>query len=358
LVGGKDATQKNIFGDTAYLTGSATGNTMVGNWHYVYANGSLNNFSGGVNPGILFDSNAMGNWVGLKNGSGNLIASANSGIKLSGPGAVNNGLFGNTICSSVDPTSGNLIDANGGAENSKHYPAILAANAGVVSGHSNQAGDYIEVFKADRGAGWPGGSLVYLGSAVTDGSLNWSTSVAGLANGDYVCALASDSNNNTSWFSFNFRYGPPYTPTTTVSPTVSPTSTISPTITPSPTISPTFTISPTLTASPTKTPTMTATLTASPTTTNSLAGVNGILAFPNPGKKQVKFVLHLDQAAEAKIDIYNINGELSAKLTASLHAGQGQVMTWDCSQAGAGVYVAKIFLGDKLEKTLKVAVVH
>ena len=162
---------------------------------------------------------------------------------------------------------------------------------------------------------------------------------------------------------------PTITTTSTLTSTISPTPTTTPTIThtliasatPTATITLTLTISPTTTITPTITPTATITVTGTPTKIqNALADVDlnwkNALAYPNPANDEVHFLLHLKKAADVRVELYNMNGERVASVKASLQAGNGQVVTWNCSEVAAGLYIAKIVINGKVREVLKVCV--
>jgi surface protein len=164
-----------------------------------------------------------------------------------------------------------------------------------------------------------------------------------------------------------------------LAPTPTYTATISPTVTPTPTASPTTTSSATATSTPTANPmaTSTATPTANPvtefTTTYTTTTIptmtstpdpltfidlnwKNALAYPNPAKDEVRFLLHLSNDARIQIDLYNIHGERVGQLREDRTAGRGQVLTWNCSGVSAGIYLAKIKINGVIREVLKVAV--
>jgi hypothetical protein len=275
----------NIFGSTGNLIGNPNGatgfwkNVISGNYIseiQVWANSNtiVGNFIGtnvqgtSVMPGgtykVYLLSTAIHNLIGGKgNIGGNLIAGGNYGVYLANAADDNNGIFGNTICSFNN--AGIYLAA--GANNNKSAPTIYFANLNAVWGVS-APNDYIEIFKAERGAGYNGGSSKFLGNVNADASGNWSLILSGVGAGEYLCATATDGGNNTSPFSLNCQVmnaTPTITPTGTVSPTLTATPTVTNTFTPTPTrtLSPTVTIS--TTTSATFTPTATFTFTFSPT---------------------------------------------------------------------------------------------
>ncbi|MCD4812816.1 T9SS type A sorting domain-containing protein [bacterium] len=157
------------------------------------------------------------------------------------------------------------------------------------------------------------------------------------------------------------------TPTATVTRTASLTATASPTatqtltatltatITPSSTITPTATISPTNTPTPTMTPSMTA------SATNALSGValeaNDVLPYPNPGRNQIRFLMHFTEPSDVRIELYNTNGEQVADINQSFNAGRGQYILWDCREVAAGIYFARVLVNGSERKVKKIAIV-
>lgn len=188
----------------------------------------------------------------------------------------------------------------------------------------------------------------------------------------YVVWSEESATNNKVYCKFLVLPTPTYTPTSTATPTITPTSTISPTPTITPTNSatsthsPTFTHSPTSTITPTITPTstITPTYTASPTATNtrSLAEVElagkAALVYPNPARDQVNFLLHLTEQAKVEIVIYNMTGDLVAKISEDLPAGRGQVVVWKTENISPGIYLADIRLNGKSAGKQKLAIIH
>lgn len=345
-----DSTHEGIF----FTDGSV--NTVVGNRINVFADGSLP--SENFRRGILLAGAAHDNSIGLRpSHQGNLIV----GTTLAGiwdgnntAGCVNNGMYGNTICA-FSAGEGIVLSLNI-SDVIKTAPVIAGASTLAVNGTADP-GDFIEVFLSDRGAGVSGGSLKYLGSATaTGGTWNVDVSTQGLVNGQYVCALASDSANNTSAFSLNLVLAnPTFTPTPTSTPTATPsaTRTQTPTITVSPTVTATSTASPTVTpGSPAPTP-------APPGPDFSGVDMAGksVIPFPNPAKDSAGFLLNLDDGGDVQLMVFNCNGDLAAKVNATLSAGR-QVMAWDCHQAAAGVYLVQVVKDGKVVAKTKIAVVR
>lgn len=237
--------QKNVISGnlTQDILVGSDANTITGNYIGTNINGSSVVSSGEYKIRMVFGYKH--NLIGVRESdNGNLIAGGTYGAFLNHYDCDYNGIYGNTICSFANQGI-YLVD---GANNNKTAPVIIFANLSMVWGTAS-AGDYIEVFKADRGIGYQGGSVQFLGWCTADNHGNWSIPVSGLNEGDYVCSTASDSVNNTSSFSHNYQVLN-LVPTSTSTSTPTPTTTSSPTITPTATISPTSTITQTPTPEP------------------------------------------------------------------------------------------------------------
>jgi hypothetical protein len=374
--------QGNYVADRLYVSGSSMGNTMVGNFIGVFPSGSP---MGHVyENGIRFLNGAHGNFAGLpQTGQGNLIVGPNTdGVHVTGSTSIDNGIFGNTIVA-----CGNLpIDFSTNGNGLYPAPSIAGAMATLfVSGTSNP-NDLIEVFVAESSMG-NGGSMRYVGSAFANGSGNWNVDPGiNCIPGEYVCALATDTNNNTSTFSTNVlvqlatptathtvtptltatptytrtitktitpTYTATYThtPTWTITPSITETSTITQTttISPTPTITLTSTISPTLTSTPSITLTITVTSTISMTQTSTLTppviGRDQVLAYPSPARGDIlRFYYALNTPGQVEIKIYNVLGELcdvvkDQKSTPGFHR-----TAWDLREAAPGIYFYKMSL--------------
>jgi len=315
----------HIAGNRLWFANDADGNSVAGNLIGLMADGSTPAVP--IDYTLYVNNGSQHNWFGLPSGGGgNLIAHALIGVYLTDSTDYSNGFFGNTILACSDP-----VWLNGGANNGKLPPVISVAYPAFVSGTAG-AYDYIEVFKAENGTG-QGGSYGLAGFATANSTGNWIVVTAGLQAGDYVTAMATDPQNNTSDFCDN------QTVLVAPTPTVTPTSTQTPVVTP--------------------TPQATATPTATPTAALSGVDTGGklVLPYPNPASDRMRFVLHLDRAAAIKLDIFNLAGERVATLQEHLPAGRGQVMVWDCRDVAPGIYLVRVSRDGELVETRRVAVV-
>ncbi|MEW6515589.1 MAG: T9SS type A sorting domain-containing protein [candidate division FCPU426 bacterium] len=320
-----------------FLNSGAIGNTMVANVVGMFPDGS--GFSGSAYNGIYLggSSGPTDNCIGLPNGNGNLFADTSGpGVYISGATALRNSVMSNTIVA-----CGNLpVFLENGSNQGQLPPVVIAAAPGGPVRGTADPGEYIEVFLAEGNAA-NDGTVQYLGYAVANGSGIWQLNSAAVVLGQYVCALATDAQNNTSQLSAKVQVQmPTATPTATVTPTISAT----PTITPTPTLTPTATVTSTATATP----------------TSALAGLDlggkAALTFPNPGRKQITFAVNLLQLATVKVVLYNLSGERVAELSSEFGSGT-QGLVWNCADAAPGVYLARILVNGDEKATLKVAVV-
>jgi hypothetical protein len=102
------------------------------------------------------------------------------------------------------------------------------------------------------------------------------------------------------------------------------------------------------------------------TPTSALAyyylGWEQVLSYPNPAKDAVHFLLHLKEAGQAKVAVYNLAGDKIAEVAQYLPAGRGQVLDWQASGAAPGVYLCRIVITDAngqvvLSQSKKVALI-
>ncbi|MCD4813640.1 hypothetical protein K8S19_08110 [bacterium] len=325
------------------LYDGADNNTICQNWLNCMPDGTATGLTMGTGVRI---SNGQGNFFGIQHtGSGNIFTGMNYGISILNSNAIQNGLFANTITA----IGHDAILLSAGGNTDKIPPVITAASSTLISGTAGN-NDYIEVFLAEAG-GNPGGSISLVGRTTADGSGNWSLTPSGLVGGETVSALATDSSNNTSSFATDVVVIGPPTATATPTRTITFTATVTPTITLTGTITLTQTVSPTLTVTPT------ATVTPDNPLLNVDLGGRPALAFPNPAKSEMRFVLHLEQAAQVEIMLYNLIGERVAVLQENLPEGPGQSLDWDCKDVAPGVYMARVIVQGSVKGTIKVSIV-
>jgi len=349
-IGGLTADERNVCAGSGFRFDDSVGNTIVGNWIGVLANGSV--APSDPRSGIAMFNGCTHNWIGLENPAlGNLITGG--GIFLTGATtpSYSNAFFSNTICAlGIGYEAITLNTAN----QNKAAPVITSALYSVASGTTSGAGDRIQVFRSDRPAGEAGGSLQLVGTTTAIGT-SWTCALTGGLFTGPICAIATDGNNNSSEFSVNVMHSnPTHTPTITRTATITPTATVTPTATRTPTVTRTPTITLTATISPTSTisPTCTVTPTVTPTMDYHF-GADPVRVFPNPAHTRMRFAFLPDPAAARKVAIYNLSGECVAVLD-----GQDQVPDWDCAAVASGIYLARLSSNGQIVKTVKIAIVH
>jgi parallel beta-helix repeat protein len=263
---------------------NADGTTVVGNTLGLLPDGSEINLPATTDI-ITIQGTSNQNSIGVSGGQGNLIHNATGdGILVTGASAIYNGLYGNTITA----FGGEGISLASGGNGSKAIPVITGAFGGGILGTSGP-NNYIEVFVAENNPGGYGGSLRYVNSTTANGTGSWGIGPGGYFIGEYVVALASDGNKNTSEFSLNAQVvdaTPTYTPTITLTntPTNSPTYTSTPTFTSThtPTFTPTYTTTLTRTTTPTCTITPSITLTSTESATLTATRTITLTTTPTP----------------------------------------------------------------------------
>jgi hypothetical protein len=82
------------------------------------------------------------------------------------------------------------------------------------------------------------------------------------------------------------------------------------------------------------------------------------LAYPNPGKVRITFAVQADGTGEVKVQLYNLNGERVASLSAQPSGDHTAMLTWDCGSVAPGLYVARLLQDGKEIGKSKVAVVR
>jgi hypothetical protein len=265
-------------------------------------------------------------------GQGNLIVGGSYGV-YTGATYTTMAVYGNTVCGASVAAMWYCAHYN----QDEAPPVVDTASPALVQGHAG-AGEYIEVFRAEHGLGFAGGSLRFIGSATADSSGQWSVPGGGLLSaGEFVCATCTNPLGNlTSVFSNNVQVL-----NTGLTPVFTRTSTPSPTITPTPGAGAGATATPTPVASSTQIPAVAALVAR---------------AFPNPGRDKVRFTVDLDRGAVVKVVVFNLAGRKITEIKETRTSGRAQVLTWDCSQAATGIYLAKVFVDNQETVILKVAV--
>ena len=81
------------------------------------------------------------------------------------------------------------------------------------------------------------------------------------------------------------------------------------------------------------------------------------MVYPNPARDQVNFLLHLSDQTRVEIVIFNITGDLVAKIDENLSAGRGQTIVWKTENVSPGIYLADIRLNGKSVGRQKLAIV-
>jgi hypothetical protein len=258
------------------------------------------------------------------------------------------------------------------------YPSLALYNGTPYVAWRESSGSQYYLYAKQ----WNGASWVQLGS-----NLNldvnraiWFPSLAFANDMPYVAwrennASGVDQIYVKHYYSPTFTVTPTFTPTRTMTRTVTPTATVTrtatstPSITPTPTSTatyvtltwtPTSTVTPTATRTPTATNTPISTSTPTMTATSAVSSVDlggrEVIAYPNPARQSMRFIMNLEQSAVVKVEIYNAAGERVTTLTDTL-SGPGVYLTWNCADHARGAYIARVFKGNEELATLKVALV-
>ena len=198
-------------------------NTVFGNLVGTDADGLSPLGNGAV--GIVVDVNSKYNRIG-EPGKGNIIAyNDTAGIVIGDAGSTNNTISANVVYNNslmgidlfpfgVNPNDAG--DSDVGCNDLMNFPEIIEVVYDLGSGitfmngtidytiNGGPAGVNIELFKTDNGNLFGhGDAITYLGSAIADGSGNWTFNCSCLSPGDRVTATATDLSGNTSEFSMN-----------------------------------------------------------------------------------------------------------------------------------------------------------
>ncbi|MFN8473406.1 MAG: malectin domain-containing carbohydrate-binding protein [Anaerolineae bacterium] len=210
----------NVIGNTPY-------EIVDINYWYTTNNQLTNNRIGVSLNGTPLPSGGSGVWVdwpasGNKIGPNNIIANTpGNGVMINHNESVNNLITRNAIYNNAQLgidlgylTGVNPIGSGGPgsmANNGIDYPILLWATPTQVIG-TGCAGCTAEIFIAQRnindtGKGWHGQSKTFVGSGTIASNGTFSIALSGVAPGDFLTATATDSQGDTSEFSFNIPVG-------------------------------------------------------------------------------------------------------------------------------------------------------
>jgi len=232
VIGGTSAADRNVIsGNTgAGISSSSTGtgNSIVGNYIGVAADGSTAKGNGGAGitisnmQGLTIGGTAAGaaNTIANNGGAGVAVTAGSANVNLSA-----NSIYANTGLGIDLGTAG--ITVNTGAKTSgqpnqlMNYPVVtnatvssgtmtVAGYVGSAAGQSAFASARVEFFISDSGSA-NGSGKTYLGALTADASGNFSgtvSGVAGISNGSgKITATATDASGNTSEFGPNYAVG-------------------------------------------------------------------------------------------------------------------------------------------------------
>lgn len=221
--------------------GNILSNNVKGGLH-LYGNGNTrnrifenrigvdlnNNPAGNGGDGIHLRYHANGELIG----PGNMIAyNAGSGVEMVDSDVDFNTITQNSIYANgglgidiapLGVTPNDSGDFDNGPNNGLNFPVLSQATVTSVTGTAC-AGCTIEVFIADSGAGAHGEGRTFVGADTASGSGTFVVAVAGVSEGQYVTATATDAAGNTSEFALNMVAGeelPPPPPGTPIPATI------------------------------------------------------------------------------------------------------------------------------------------
>ncbi|NTV52392.1 MAG: T9SS type A sorting domain-containing protein [Candidatus Firestonebacteria bacterium] len=119
------------------------------------------------------------------------------------------------------------------------------------------------------------------------------------------------------------------------------------------------TMTPTMIPTETVTSTIIPTLTATPNFwgTQFFRG-SPFLAYPNPAKDEVRFVLPGNAAGEVKVWVYNLSGERVAIINGSLAVNRDPVVVWNCHSLAPGIYLVSLQLNGREIGKNKLAIIR
>jgi len=82
----------------------------------------------------------------------------------------------------------------------------------------------------------------------------------------------------------------------------------------------------------------------------------GMIAFPNPATDQVSLQCDMPKAGNATVAIYNMNGEVIARVNDSIASAGVHTFVWQCADIAPGIYMAQVKLENELIDSCKVAI--
>jgi len=179
---------------------------------------------GNIFDGIRIGEGPHHNMIG-KAGKGNIIAyNGGNGITVMTSAELYNIFTENSIFNNAElgidlfpagPTLNDAGDADAGPNDLMNFPVIQNVNMNLINGITSISGiiDHtvnggpngikIELYKSDNSASGYGQGKEFIGSAIANGSGNWSFNSSSLSPTDIVTSTATDLLGNTSEFSLN-----------------------------------------------------------------------------------------------------------------------------------------------------------
>jgi len=179
--------------------------------------------------GNMFDGIRIGegphhNMIG-KTGKGNIIAyNGGNGITVMTSAELYNTFTENSIFNNAEsgidlfpagPTLNDAGDGDTGPNDLMNFPVIQSVNMNLISGITSISGTIdhtvnggpngikIELYKSDNSITGYGQGKEFIGSAIANGSGNWSFNCSSLSPADVITSTATDLSGNTSEFSLN-----------------------------------------------------------------------------------------------------------------------------------------------------------
>jgi hypothetical protein len=79
-----------------------------------------------------------------------------------------------------------------------------------------------------------------------------------------------------------------------------------------------------------------------------------VTSYPNPFNQEVTFKYNLENAAQVRIDLYDLSGRFIATIVNGNYSAGVHTATWNSSSYASGTYIAKAYNGEAVVQTLKV----